>query len=141
MKNAVFVVGIKPSPDYIRTKIYGADIYSPDGTNFRMEGDNEKGVILDRKIFDKSIAAEAINSNDTSSKFLKIYENMWKNEIGDLINRLLKYRKVFDKLSDKELNALSKFMKGRDLDNITVKSLFVLAKESPSLFRLLKDVI
>lgn len=328
-------IGIKPSPDYIRTEIYGADIYSPDGTSFRMEGDNEKGFILDRKIFDKSlaaesadagtdimvktnvngliirngkvngviakqlgktmeikadlviaadgiesnvarmaglnslwgvndlcscvqykmtgvptdpnymqfyfgnelapggyvwifpndervtsigigirnskktayeylnnfiskfngkiieinvggvpvsgnikktytdglivvgdaaghvnpitgggidlaticakiagqVAAEAINSNDTSSKFLKKYENLWKNKIGELIKRSLKYRKVFDKLSDKELNALSKFMKGRDLDNITVKSLFVLAKESPGLFRLLKDVI
>jgi digeranylgeranylglycerophospholipid reductase len=87
------------------------------------------------------VAADAIKSGDTSSKFLKRYEELWKDEIGDLMKSSLKYRKVFDKLNDKELNALARFMKGRDLDKITVKSLFGLLKDSPSLFRLLKDVI
>ncbi len=87
------------------------------------------------------VAADAIKSSDTSSKFLKRYEELWKDEIGDLMKSSLKYRKVFDKLNDKELNALARFMKGRDLDNITVKSLLGLLKDSPSLFRLLKDVI
>lgn len=88
-----------------------------------------------------SVAAESINIGDTSSKFLKRYEELWKNEIGELMKRSLKYRKVFDKLNDKELNALAKFMKGKDLNAITAKSLLGLLKESPSLFRLLKDVI
>ncbi|MGB9937382.1 MAG: NAD(P)/FAD-dependent oxidoreductase [Methanobacterium sp.] len=329
------IMGIKPSDKYIRTPIYGADLHSPDGTKFRMEGDNEKGFILDRKVFDKSlaiesanagtdimvkttvkdliikdgkvsgviakhlgetieieadlviaadgiesnvarmagihsnwsvndicscvqykmtgvntdpnymqfyfgrevapggyvwvfpndnnvtsigigvrssnktayeylndfisrfngkiveinvggvpvsgniektytggllvvgdaaghvnpitgggidlttacakiaglVAADAINNNDTSSKFLKAYEEQWKNEIGEMMKKSLKYRKVFDKLNDKELNVLANFMKDRDLDNITPRSLLVLLKESPSLFRLLKDVI
>ena len=87
------------------------------------------------------VAADAIKNGDTSSKFLKRYEELWKDEIGDLMKSSLKYRKVFDKLNDKELNALARFMKGRDLDNITAKSLFGLLKDSPSLFRLLKDVI
>jgi digeranylgeranylglycerophospholipid reductase len=87
------------------------------------------------------VAADAIKSGDTSSKFLKRYEKLWKEEIGDLMKSSIKYRKVFDKLNDKELNALAKFMKGRDLDNITTKSLLGLLKDSPSLFRLLKDVI
>lgn len=88
-----------------------------------------------------NIAADAINSNDTSSKFLKTYEKLWKEEIGDMMKQSLKYRKVFDKLNDKELNALCKFMEGKDLDNITARNLLVLLKDSPSLFRLLKDVI
>ncbi len=88
-----------------------------------------------------SVAAEAIENNDTSAKFLKRYEDMWKAEIGEHLKRSLKYRKVFDKLNDKELNVLARFMKGRDLDNVTPRSLLVLLKESPSLFRLLKEVI
>lgn len=334
-EEAFKTIGIKPSAKYVRTEVYGADLYSPDGTNFRMEGDNEKGFVLDRKVFDKSlaiesanagtdimvktrvkdliirngkvcgviakhlgktmeieadlviaadgvestiarmaglnsswgvndmcscvqykmtgvptdpnymkfyfgneiapggyvwifpndkdvtnvgigvrsskknaydylnnfvskfngkiveinvggvpvsgnikktytdgllvvgdaaghvnpitgggidlavscaktagiVAAEAINNNDTSSKFLKNYEKKWKADIGDHIKRSLRYRKVFDKLNDKELNALARFMKGRDLDKITARSLLGLMKESPSLFRLLKEVI
>ena len=87
------------------------------------------------------VAGEAIKSENTSAEFLKRYEEMWKNEIGDLIKRSLKYRKVLDKLNDKELNALARFMKGRDLNSITATSLLGLVKESPSLVRLLKDVI
>lgn len=331
------VIGIKPSSNYIRSQIYGGDIYSPDGTSFRMEGDNEKGFVLDRKVFDKSLAiesanagtdimvkttvkdliirngkvsgvvanqlgktmeiesdlviaadgiesniarmaglhsswnindicscvqykmtgiqtdpnymkfyfgnkvapggyvwifpndygvtsigigvrssnktaqdylnefiknnelngkiieinvggvpvsgnikktytdglmvvgdaaghvnpitgggidlaakcakiaglvsADAINNNDTSSKYLKRYEDMWKNEIGDLIKNSLKYRKIFDKLDDEELNTLARFMKGKDLNSISKRSLLGLLKESPRLFRLIKDVI
>jgi digeranylgeranylglycerophospholipid reductase len=88
-----------------------------------------------------SVAADAINNNDTSSKSLKKYEELWKDEIGDLIKRSLKYRKVFDKLTDDELNALARFMKGKDLDSITTRNLLGLLKESPRLFRLLKNII
>jgi len=87
------------------------------------------------------VAVESIKSGDTSAKFLKRYEKLWKDEIGDLIKRSLKYRKVFDKLNDKELNALARFMKGRDLNSVTGSSLLSLIKESPSLVRHLRNVI
>ena len=87
------------------------------------------------------VAAEAIENENTSAEFLKRYEESWKNEIGDLIKRSLKYRKVLDKLNDKELNALAKFMKGRDLNSITATSLLGLVKESPSLVRHLKELL
>ncbi|MGZ7044013.1 MAG: NAD(P)/FAD-dependent oxidoreductase [Methanobacterium sp.] len=87
------------------------------------------------------VSAEAINNNDTSANFLKKYEEMWKAEIGDLIKRSLKYRKIFDKLNDDELNALCRFMEGKNLDSISKRSLFGLLKEHPKLFRLLKEVI
>ena len=51
-------IGIKPSDNYVRTEIYGAELYSPDGTIVRMEEEREKGFILDRKVFDKSLAIE-----------------------------------------------------------------------------------
>lgn len=87
------------------------------------------------------VTADAISNNDTSSTFLKRYEEMWKEEIGDLIKSSLKYRKIFDKLSDDELNSLAKFMKGKDLNSISKRSLLGLLKESPRLFRFLKEVI
>lgn len=88
-----------------------------------------------------NVAAEAIASGDTSAKFLSRYEELWKDEIGDLIKRSLRYRKVLDKLNDNELNALAKFMKGRDLSSVTGRSLLGLVKESPSLVRHLKNII
>jgi len=88
-----------------------------------------------------NLAGEAISSGDTSAEFLSKYEVLWKEEIGELIKRSLKYRKVLDKLNDKELNALAKFMKGRDLDSVTATSLLSLVRESPSLVRHLKDII
>ena len=91
--------------------------------------------------FAGQVSAEAIHNNDTSSVFLKKYEDLWKDEIGDLIKRNLKYRKIFDKLTDDELNSLSKFMKENDLDSISKRALLGLLKESPRLFRFLKDII
>lgn len=88
-----------------------------------------------------NVAAEAIKREDTSAEFLKRYEEEWKREIGSVVKNSLKYRKVLDKLSDKELNALAIFMKGRDLNSITATSLLGLVKESPSLVRHLKDLL
>ncbi len=87
------------------------------------------------------VAAEAIKGEDISAEFLKRYEERWNDKVGNVIKKSLKYRKVLDKLNDKELNALAKFMKGRDLDSITSASLLGLVKESPSLVRHLKDII
>ena len=87
------------------------------------------------------VAVEAINKGNSSSKFLKIYEDRWKEEIGDKIKRSLKYRKIMDKINDEELNTLARFLKEKDLNSISTKSLLGLLKESPRLFRFLKDVI
>lgn len=87
------------------------------------------------------VAAEAIKMEDTSSEFLKRYEEGWEKEIGSIVKNSLKYRKVLDKLNDKELNALIRFLKGRDLDSITSRSLLGLIKESPSLVRHLRSIL
>ena len=52
-------IGIKPSKRYICSEIVGADLYSPDNTHFRMTPGDERGFILDRKVFDKSLAIES----------------------------------------------------------------------------------
>lgn len=87
------------------------------------------------------VAAEAIQNEDTSEGFLKIYEKRWKDEIGDVIKQSLKYRKVLDQLNDDEFNTLAKFLQGKDLSSISKMEWFGLLKESPSLFKLIKAVI
>ncbi|MBI5679996.1 MAG: NAD(P)/FAD-dependent oxidoreductase [Methanobacterium sp.] len=87
------------------------------------------------------VAANAIKNEDVSEKSLEVYEKSWKNEIERDIKRSLKYRKIMEKLSDNELNALARFMQKNEGKSISAKSLLGLAKESPSLFRVLKDII
>lgn len=87
------------------------------------------------------VAAEAIKNEDTSAKFLKRYEKMWKDEIGGVIKQSLKYRKVLDKLTDDEFNTLARFLQGKDISSISTTEWFGLLKESPSLFKLIKAVI
>ena len=53
---------IEPSPKYICNDIMGADVYAPDGTHGRLEGEYAEGFILERKIFDKHLAIEAAHA-------------------------------------------------------------------------------
>jgi len=53
------ILEIEPSSKYISNEIMGADIYAPDGTHGRLEGEYAEGFILERKIFDKHLAIEA----------------------------------------------------------------------------------
>lgn len=69
-------IGIKPSKRYLCSEIVGADLYSPDGTHFRMTPDNEKGFILDRKVFDKHLAIESAKAGT---------DIMLKTTVKDLI--------------------------------------------------------
>ncbi len=87
------------------------------------------------------VAAEAIQKEDTSEGFLKIYEKRWKDEIGGIIKQSLKYRKVLDQLNDDEFNTLAKFLHGKDIGSISKMEWFGLIKESPGLFKLIKTVI
>ncbi|MBM4240598.1 MAG: NAD(P)/FAD-dependent oxidoreductase [Euryarchaeota archaeon] len=90
------------------------------------------------------VAAEAIKTEDTSSRFLKKYQDLWKAEIGENLKISLKYRKAIDKLSDKDLNVLIEFFQGKDIfsmESIPKISLFKLAKKQPNLLKNLKDVL
>jgi digeranylgeranylglycerophospholipid reductase len=87
------------------------------------------------------VAAEAIQKENTSQEFLKIYEKRWKDEIGDIIKQSLKYRKVLDQLKDDEFNALARFLHDKDIWSISKREWFGLIKESPGLFKLIKALI
>jgi digeranylgeranylglycerophospholipid reductase len=71
-------IGIKPSKRYICSQIVGAELYSPDGTNFRMRPGDENGFILDRKVFDKSLAIESAKAGT---------DIMIKTTVKDLITK------------------------------------------------------
>lgn len=87
------------------------------------------------------IAAEAIENENTSFSFLKIYEKLWKGEIGDNLKKSLKYRKILDKLDDDDLNALAKFLQGKDFSSISKTSLLWLVKDDPKIIKVLKDIL
>ncbi|MGB9979801.1 NAD(P)/FAD-dependent oxidoreductase [Methanobacterium sp.] len=87
------------------------------------------------------VAAESIKNEDTSARFLKVYEKRWKDQVGGVINQSIKYRNVMDKLSDDEFNALARFLKDRNIWAIPKREWFGLLKESPSLFKLIRAVI
>lgn len=53
-------VGLKPDPRWAVNRIYGAVLYAPDGKKVRVEQKDHMGYILERKIFEKHLAAEAI---------------------------------------------------------------------------------
>ena len=55
-------VGIKPDPRWAVNRITGAILYSPSGRELRVSTKDTEGYILERKIFEKYLAAEAIRS-------------------------------------------------------------------------------
>lgn len=69
---------IEPSSQYICNEVKGADVYAPDGTHGRLEGEYAKGFILERKVFDKSMAIEAARAGA---------DVMVKTTVTDLLRR------------------------------------------------------
>lgn len=87
------------------------------------------------------IAAEAVKRGDVSSKFLKKYDDLWRNEFGDNLKSSIEYRKIFNKLSDKDLNILLEFFETNNFEKASkINSLKFLGKH-PTLFKLIKDLI
>ncbi len=55
-------VGLKPNPAWAVNSIKGAVLYAPSGKQLKTVIDDSGGYILERKIFEKHIAAEAIRA-------------------------------------------------------------------------------
>lgn len=87
------------------------------------------------------VAAEAVKEEDTSSTFLKRYDELWRSEIGDLLKMSLKCRKVADKLTDNEMNALVEFLDVTDREEISKLSFIKFLGKHPRLLRLVKDLL
>ena len=86
------------------------------------------------------IALESIENEDTSSTYLKKYEDMWKLTIGNNIETSLKYRKIIDKLSDDDFNAIAEFLEHKDLESISKLSILKFLKNYPHLITFLIDI-
>jgi digeranylgeranylglycerophospholipid reductase len=87
------------------------------------------------------IAAEALENDDTSARYLKRYEKRCTAAVGNNIKKSLKYRRIMDKLVDEDYNAITKFLKGHDLESISKLSMMGLIRSHPNLLRLLKEVL
>lgn len=55
-------VGLEPNSKWINNRIRGAILYSPSGKGVRMEIEGIEGYILERKIFEKYLARDAIRA-------------------------------------------------------------------------------
>jgi digeranylgeranylglycerophospholipid reductase len=86
------------------------------------------------------VALESIENEDTTSPYLKKYEDMWRLAIGKNIENSLKYRKIIDKLSDDDFNALAEFLEHKDLGSISKLSILKFLKNYPHLITLLIDI-
>ncbi len=86
------------------------------------------------------IAAEAIQKGDTSSKYLKKYEDLWKLTIAKDIEKSLKYKKIFEKLTDNDFNILAEFLENKDVQSISKLSILKFLKDYPHLITLLFNV-
>ncbi|BAW32263.1 MAG TPA: NAD(P)/FAD-dependent oxidoreductase [Methanothermobacter sp.] len=84
---------------------------------------------------------EAIEKGRTDAKFLKEYEKRWYKKIGVNIERSLKYRKILDKLTDKDLNNLVESLKGKELNLTSKLSLLKLVKNYPDILKILKEIL
>ena len=86
------------------------------------------------------VAFESIENEDTTSEYLKKYEDIWRLAIGQDIENSLKYRKIIDKLSDDDFNALAEFLEGKDPGSISKLSILNFLKNYPHLITLLIDI-
>ncbi|MGZ4857873.1 MAG: NAD(P)/FAD-dependent oxidoreductase [Methanobacteriaceae archaeon] len=80
------------------------------------------------------VSVEAIENEDTSSKYLKKYEDLWRLVIGKNLETSLKYRKIFEKLTDNDFNMLAEFLQNKDLESISKLSILKFLKNYPHLF-------
>ena len=87
------------------------------------------------------IAVKAIEKGDTSSKYLKKYEDLWRQELGKKFKNSFKYRKLIDKLTDDDYNALAEFLEDKDLESISKLSILKFLKNHPHLITLFVDII
>lgn len=86
------------------------------------------------------VAAEAIQNGDISSEYLKRYEDLWRLSIGKELEASLKYRKIFEKLTDNDFNILAEFLEDKDPRSISKLSILKFLKNYPHLITLLFNV-
>lgn len=87
------------------------------------------------------VAAESVKNEDCSSNYLKNYEELWKKEVGKGLSQSAKYRKMADKLSDKDMNSLAEFIENQDIESISKIAALKFVGKNPNLMKLLTEIL
>ncbi len=87
------------------------------------------------------VAAEAVEKGDFSARFLKKYDELWKNDFGKKLRRNKKLQEKFLKMDDKTMNKLAAAVAGKNLKEMSVAAIMKeLLKAYPKLLWDLKDL-
>ncbi|OYT43214.1 MAG: digeranylgeranylglycerophospholipid reductase [Candidatus Aenigmarchaeota archaeon ex4484_56] len=98
-------LGLKPPSNCIRQKINGARIYAPNGKYIEIDYGKDNGYILERKVFDKWLAEEAVRAGA---------EVQAKTNIEDVIKKDNTVSSVKGKFCGKNFEEKCKFLVGAD---------------------------
>ncbi len=87
------------------------------------------------------VAAQAIESKNYSAEFLRRYDMLWKNDFGQKLRRNKILQEKILKMDDKTLNKLAKSLAGKNLGEMSVRSIVIaLIKANPRLLWDIKDL-
>jgi geranylgeranyl reductase family protein len=97
-----------------------------------------------------NVSIDALENNTFSSKFLRKYHKLWTADIGKELSLGMKFRKIYKKLTDKQMDKyLKRFQNPKITETISKygdidypsKLIKPLLKKTPSLLKLLPSVI
>ncbi|NOR85677.1 geranylgeranyl reductase family protein [archaeon] len=89
------------------------------------------------------IAIKAIRSKNISKKFLEEYNQVWWAKYGNNLENIEKYRLLFEKLSDEDMNLITASINGNDILDISKgngKTLIDTLIKHPKLFKLSRHI-
>ena len=87
------------------------------------------------------VAAQSVKEEDNTSKFLKKYQDRWKDKLGKNLDKSVKYRKIADKLNDDDMNALAEFIETQDIEAISKISVLKFVGKHPNLMKVLTEIL
>ena len=87
------------------------------------------------------VAAQSVKEEDNTSKFLKKYQDRWKDKLGKNLDNSVKYRKIADKLNDDDMNALAEFIETQDIEAISKISVLKFVGKHPNLMKVLTEIL
>lgn len=91
--------------------------------------------------FAGEVAARAVSEGDTSEDNLKEYEELWKERMGEDLERYYMGKEVLLDLSDKELDELADALQDVDFDEISLMDMLTaIMEKSPELMKKLQGI-
>ncbi len=81
--------GIPIDKRFINTEIYGSVVYAPNGKELKVRQENIMGYVIERKIFDKYLATDAVRNGATV--VAESHASLWKED-GKLVGVKVKHQ-------------------------------------------------